>query len=148
MVDKILVAIDGSAESWKAFDLACDLAGCYGARLDALHVVPESRLPEELHRYAEAEHITGSDRFLYYEIVVEGLLQETKERAQGKGVESFACSSVRGRPADVILAAAENGQADMLVMGRRGTGKIKGLLLGSVSQAVTQLAPCTCITVT
>ena len=148
MVEKILAAIDGSEESWKALDMACDLARLYGARLQALHVVPEAKLPEELHRYAEAEHVGGSDTYLYYEIVVEGLLREAKARAARKGLADLDCSSVRGRPVDVIVAAARDGGTDMVVMGRRGTGKIKGLLMGSVSQAVSHLAPCTCVTVT
>ncbi len=148
MVEKILTAIDGSAESWRAFDLACDLAEKYGAQLQALHVVPDSTLPAALHRYAEAEHITSSDRYLYYEIVVEGLLREARDRARRKGFKSLDCGSVRGAPAEVILAAAKDGKADMVVMGRRGTGKLEGLLMGSVSQAVAQLAPCTCVTVT
>jgi nucleotide-binding universal stress UspA family protein len=52
-----------------------------------------------------------------------------------------------GDPAACILEAARNSQARFIVMGRRGLGRLAGLLIGSVSQKVSQLADCTCITV-
>ena len=48
---------------------------------------------------------------------------------------------------DRILAAAEHENADMIVMGSRGMGDLKGLFVGSVSNKVSHLAPCTCVTV-
>jgi nucleotide-binding universal stress UspA family protein len=47
---------------------------------------------------------------------------------------------VRGRPARVLLDAAEDAQ--MIVVGARGRGGFTGLLLGSVSQAVLRHAKC------
>jgi len=37
--------------------------------------------------------------------------------------------------------------ADMIVMGSRGVSDLKGLVMGSVSHKVMQLAPCTCVSV-
>ncbi|MCB1819877.1 MAG: universal stress protein, partial [Gammaproteobacteria bacterium] len=34
-----------------------------------------------------------------------------------------------------------------IVMGRRGLGDLAGLLMGSVSQKISHLAPCPCLTV-
>ena len=45
-------------------------------------------------------------------------------------------------PAEAIIEAARVGQADTIVIGRRGRGRLAGLLLGSVSQKVASLAPC------
>jgi nucleotide-binding universal stress UspA family protein len=45
-----------------------------------------------------------------------------------------------GAPARVLLEAASD--ADLLVIGSRGLGGFRGLLLGSVGQQCTHHAPC------
>ena len=52
-----------------------------------------------------------------------------------------------GDPARVIAEHAGLHKVDLIVMGRRGLGGLEGLLLGSVSHKVAQLAPCACLTV-
>ncbi len=47
---------------------------------------------------------------------------------------------VRGRAADTLIKAAEG--ADMLVVGSRGRGGFRGLLLGSVSQSIAHHGDC------
>jgi nucleotide-binding universal stress UspA family protein len=48
-----------------------------------------------------------------------------------------------GKPRDVLLEAAQ--EARMLVVGSRGAGGVRGLVLGSVSQYLVHHAPCTTI---
>ena len=48
----------------------------------------------------------------------------------------------KGPPAEVILVAAEKDKADLIVLGSRGLGPVKELLLGSVSHHVVTHAPC------
>jgi len=45
-------------------------------------------------------------------------------------------------PAGIILETAQREKADVIVIGRRGRGRLVGLLLGSVSQKIASLAPC------
>jgi nucleotide-binding universal stress UspA family protein len=52
-----------------------------------------------------------------------------------------------GDPVEEIIQFAKNNDIDMIVIGSRGLGKIKGLLLGSVSSKVCHLAECTCVTI-
>lgn len=59
--------------------------------------------------------------------------------AAGIGVEPTKLV-VNDIAADAIIAAA--GPDDLIVVGARGMGGFKGLLLGSVSQRVLELAPC------
>ena len=52
-----------------------------------------------------------------------------------------------GDPVERILEAQKREQADLIVLGSRGLGNMKGLLLGSVSHKVAHLAECACLTV-
>ena len=52
-----------------------------------------------------------------------------------------------GQPANRIVEVARELDADMIVLGSRGLGNIGSLLLGSTSQKVAHLAPCTVVTV-
>jgi nucleotide-binding universal stress UspA family protein len=48
----------------------------------------------------------------------------------------------QGAPANEILQAAEELHADLIVMGSRGWGQLKAMLLGSVSEHVLHHATC------
>ncbi len=47
---------------------------------------------------------------------------------------------VRGEAAEAILETAKSESADLIVMGRRGLGRLQGLLVGSVSERVARHA--------
>ena len=51
-------------------------------------------------------------------------------------------SIVQGRPANQIVEAVKEGNFDLIVMGSRGIGGIKGVLLGSVADRVADHAEC------
>lgn len=54
------------------------------------------------------------------------------------GVSDITEEVTRGGPTEAILELAESGEVDLIVLGRRGLGAIKSLLLGSVSRKVLE----------
>jgi nucleotide-binding universal stress UspA family protein len=60
-------------------------------------------------------------------------------RARLPAVETIV---TRGQPADAILHDLERSSTDLVVVGSRGAGRVRRLLLGSVSEAVLTHAAC------
>ena len=175
MFETILVPTDGSEHAKKAVLLAADIADKYQARLVLLHVMPKGPLPEEVRRMARVEHIAdeppqgaapltpegrfpastllGADRETEEQtrqvlrFLADKVLAEAERVAQEKGVENVVAAIEDGDPAEQILRYAESEGANLIVMGSRGLGDLKGLLMGSVSHKVSQLSPCSCVTV-
>jgi|GEM_PF-38905 len=126
----IIVAIDGSAESWRALELATGLAQASQAQLTLVTVF--DRVPAALGKpYLEdsiAARIAHSEQ----------LLAEATQYVCGVEPQ---CEVLEGPAAAAILRAAETHRADLIVMGARGLGAVRALL-GSVSHRVLQHATC------
>ena len=137
----IVVGVDGSEGSRQALRWAAEEAQLRGAKLRVVHawVVPLSiGLPEP--------------SILGHPIIPETPLDEIRAVLVRKGqavldaaLESIeavdvAAELVERLPAHALIGAAEG--ADLLVVGSRGLGGFKGLLLGSVSQQCVHHAPC------
>jgi nucleotide-binding universal stress UspA family protein len=75
------------------------------------------------------------------------VLQSSKRIAAERGVKEVKGVIIDSDPAKAILDCAKTEGADLIVIGSRGLGDLKGLLVGSVSHKVCRLADCTCITV-
>ncbi len=161
MLRTILTPLDGSANAQMALELAIDLAANYKARLVILHIgvgnenVPEELFNATLHEFREAEgsgQETGIPPHQSYDLRVFGfmgrtLLHDARQLAKSKGVEVIETTTDLGDAGERILHHAKQSSADLIVMGSRGLGEIKGLALGSVSNKVLHLAPCSCVTV-
>lgn len=132
MFKKILVAMDGSNCARKAFEKALDMARASGGTLTIMHVLqlpPTALFEKEL--TAKVEAFFRRDAKLF--------LAEHAEEAAMKGI-SVDTILAKGNPAQAILRAAESAGFDVIIIGSRGLGGVKGLLLGSVSHAVVQHA--------
>ena len=70
-----------------------------------------------------------------------------KGRAQKAGVQNVRGAVGEGQPAAQILEIAAREGCDAIVLGSRGLGDARSLLLGSVSHKVAHLADATCIIV-
>ncbi len=150
MTKKFLVAIDGSEQAWKALDLAIDIAKRSDAELSILHVVPYEAFPEGLKDFAKVEGINIEEeraRFHAGRALADALTAEAAARAAKQGLERVKTLTAEGNASKEIVATANSEAADMLFMGSRGLGEVRGLLMGSVSHKVMNMAPCTCVAV-
>lgn len=149
MITKILVPVDGSNHAERAVDFASSLAEEYGAELILLNVMSHagsSQVPEELKQFAELEHVRITEADVLKSAANE-IINNAYQRAVDFGVKKIERDLAVGDPAETIVDHVKGNKVDVVVMGRRGLGRIGSLLLGSVSSKVAQLADCTCITV-
>ena len=86
-----------------------------------------------------------------YQIDLYALEEEHLRESYEKAVEALTVTPTvivrRGEPAHEIIAYAEEVGADFIVVGSRGRGGVKSLLLGSTSHSVIHGAPCDVIVV-
>ncbi len=132
---QIVVGVDGSEHSEVALKWAAREAELRGGGLDALTTVLVWDLFNQL-------HADGSRRFDpdYDDTKADAALLATLEDALGAdAAASVVRKTVIDVPAQGLLEAAKG--ADLLVVGARGLGGFRGLLLGSVSQQCLQHAP-------
>jgi nucleotide-binding universal stress UspA family protein len=123
-IRKILAAVDFSEHSDHALDTAIALAKTFGAELDVIHAFD---LPIPL--------------MTPYEVAVPDSYLNEARRIQGK-------SHLREVPAAPAIAeAAEEIEADLIVMGTRGHTGLKHIVLGSVAERTLRIAPCSVLTV-
>jgi nucleotide-binding universal stress UspA family protein len=70
-----------------------------------------------------------------------------REKAEKIGARKVETAIGTGDPATSILGFAERSETEMIVMGTRGLGKLKGTILGSVSRKVADNAETSCLIV-
>lgn len=139
----IIVGIDGSPHSRKALEWAAREAGLRHAPLTVLTVHQAM-----VGYYGGAVPYPG-DAGLTDE-ARDAARKETDEVLDSLGDElprpmSVSVLAVNGLPAEEILAAADD--ADLVVVGSRGAGGFKQLLMGSVSSQVTHHSRCPVVVV-
>lgn len=134
---KIMIATDGSEGAGRAVEVGARLAHDLGAQLMLLTVAGD--LPaDEMRKLAHSEGDIGGA----LDSAAEQILAEATMRANRNGATSIKRRFLWGNPAEAIISEAKREGVDLLVVGRRGRGRLAGLLLGSVSQKVASLQHC------
>ncbi len=132
LINRILLATDGSEDAVLAARAATDLSRKTGAELHVAHVwhIPIGAWPAMSDMYSS-----------YYELQAEEVLAEQVEDIEKVGGE-VAESHLRSRAAaaDELLYLAREVNADLIVMGSRGAGRLRRLATGSVSEGVVHHA--------
>jgi nucleotide-binding universal stress UspA family protein len=149
MINKLLVAVDGSSHSLKAVDYASAIATCCKASVIILTVVKVHMIKElsaETRAYAKLEQIPGVD-LDGLKMIAGELVADVEKRSREKGVDEVVTKVREGPIARTIVECAQQDDVDMIVIGSRGFGNIESTLRGGVSLRVELLAKCPVLTV-
>lgn len=135
MFTNILVPIDGSDNSYRALDAALLLSEKLGSNITVIHVMEEVPIT----------HI-GSEKMLNelleaYKKENQDILLKCTEIANQKGL-TIKTLLLQGNPASTILDYNKKEKFDLVIMGSRGLGKFKELILGSVSSKIVHHSTC------
>ncbi|MCO4275942.1 universal stress protein [Pseudarthrobacter sp. HLT3-5] len=127
---RIVVGVDGSPPSILALRWAGALAPLLQADIRVVTAwefeIPHGRLTPAV---ADPDH------------VARGVCSEAVSKAFGSAPPSALELVIRQGPATKVLVD-ESRQAQLLILGSRGLGALKGLLIGAVSAAVAEHAKC------
>ncbi len=140
-IREILVAVDFSPDSERAWEWGIALARQHGARLHLVHSYLD--LPAQM---LERNVWVAQDVWESLRAEDEQRLQAWLEKARAEGVDADLVMSA-ARPIEAISGAAAELGADLVVMGTRGRSGMKHLLLGSVAERTVRTAPCPVLTV-
>lgn len=135
----VVVGTDGSATAERAVKTAAQVAAADGSRLvivtaytpqgDEL-LTREIGTPDEL-RWVLTDRVQAEEK-----------ARSGRQIANGEGAKGVVAQAISGSPADVLLEAATDFNADLIVVGSRGLTSSAHLLLGSVASSVSHHAPC------
>jgi nucleotide-binding universal stress UspA family protein len=137
--NKILVAVDGSQQAAKAALHGAELAAKLGAELILFHVVPT--LPSYASISPDQLGVIHQDLAKEFHKQGREILSRTRDELASYNIIISTEISV-GHPADEICKMVTKCGCDLLIMGSRGLGQIKGYLMGSVSNRVCRHAEC------
>ena len=138
--ERILVALDGSDPSGRAFGVALEMAKGFGGELHLCSVI------ENLPRYAEetmnevdelAEHARQ-----HFELVQKPLLQ----RAEREGVK-VTSHIMPGHVVETIVHLAQQEKASAIVVGGLGRSHVLHRVGGGTGTQIAYHAPCTVVVV-
>jgi nucleotide-binding universal stress UspA family protein len=158
MAHKVLVALDSSEGAWRAVEYVAEAFGhTPGVQVTLLHIL--SGLPPA---FWDDGHILEDQEKASRQRLVANWQKEQEQKWQDLVKKAHELLTKAGVPKDAvvdkfkpkyydvaedILKEAEAGGFDTVVMGRRGLGLAKSLLLGSVTQKVAQNAKGCAVTV-
>jgi len=133
----LLLPIDGSDLSLRAFAMGLELARTFDARVLALHVVPP------FNSIAYMAEILATAEFQYSQQAVHSAsryLDKAKEMAKSAQIPCECHYAFGERPHEAILQAVDEHHCDLIVMATHGRHGLNRLVLGSETQKVLLLS--------
>ncbi len=148
---KVLLAIDGSQDSWKAVKFLKEIELPAGSTVTLLHVVRK-------HVYETEQCVDRGEKSQteFAKLVKQlchdrGALGVDLLKQTRKELDSLQFTIREriafGHEAQEILKTAKQQKVDLVLMGSKGISGLRRLLMGSVAQTVSQHAPCSVLIV-
>ena len=136
--ESVIVGTDGSPTAQRAVSQAAQLAAADGARLVIVTAyVPGGASAGDMDAVPADIRFTLTDR-----VQAEELAQRGREVAKEVGVRKVVIQAIAGDPGSVLLEAAKDFDADLIVVGSKGLTSAAHFILGSVASSVSHHAPC------
>ncbi len=133
MFENILVAVDGSKYSDKAFDVAIDMAKKYGTSLFVLHVFQGGSGTGIIVSPGFEDDLRSAGQ---------EILDSYGAKVKEKHLQNVRMFLLEGDPAQKIIESASAEKSGLVIIGSRGRGGFRELMLGSVSHKVANHAGC------
>ena len=127
VIRKIVVGYDGSDYSKRALETAIYLAKAVNASITTLTVIRAPEFSPSLDEIDEA--------YKDAEKMIKPQLEEIKRIGEENKID-INTVVLRGHPAESIVKYSFDKKADLIIMGTRGLGGFKSLIIGSVAQKV------------
>jgi nucleotide-binding universal stress UspA family protein len=134
---RIVVGIDGCDESRFALGWACELAEQIAASVEVVHAWE--------YPYRTKDAVFGSPKAVMQGDATTLTEEILAELSPARRAVVTAAQVIEGEPSDVLIEAAND--ADLMVVGSRGRGGVRSLLMGSVSRTVIQHAASTVVVI-
>jgi nucleotide-binding universal stress UspA family protein len=139
VIERILIAADGSESGGEAIEYGLQIAEKHGAKVTFFHAMDPIVFTEW------RSNVDGQDGAVrefpfHLDVGEETMLADATRLARERGVESNV-EIGSGDPVAEIIAHADSIDADLIVVGSRGRQEVAGSLLGSVSRGVLHDAP-------
>jgi nucleotide-binding universal stress UspA family protein len=130
---KVLVATDGSEHSMKAVQRGLELAETQGAQVTLMSVA-----------YYVADYLTGMPPNIREKLEDEAwaALKKGKAVFDAKNLPVETVMEAGLVPANLIIAKAQDGKFDRIVIGSTGQNALERILMGSTAAKVVAHAPC------
>jgi nucleotide-binding universal stress UspA family protein len=135
MFSRILVPVDGSDNSYRALDAALLLSEKLRAEVTVIHVMEDIPVSYVVSEKLLREIVDA------YKRENQLILSNCSQIATKKGLV-IQTKLLQGNPGSTILDFCEKEKYDIIIMGSRGMGKFKELVLGSVSSRVLHHSSC------
>jgi len=141
MLSKILVPVDGSENSFRALEHAIFLSKkIEGAQTTVTHIIED---PPSVYIYSpKVMEKVRED----YKSESAKILERCKDMANKGGINIHTVI-IEGDPASKIIGYSEMEKFDIIIIGSRGMGHFKEMILGSISNKVLHHAKCSVMVV-